>query len=452
MSVAAACVWEVQPTVGNDANGGGYVSGGGGTDRSQQASAQVVIDNSTIKATSASSTITFTQGYTPSAADVGNVYQDTGANGSTAGFYQIIAQTSTTWTVSGTIGTSTGLVGKMGGALASIGKAGAAHAAGNTIYLKNSGINSVTSNVSNVAGGVISLTAGTAANATRLIGYNSSRGDNGTKPLIQASSINTFVLVTLAADCHLENVSIDGASSTSSRGVAGTTSSRAYRVQVKNCTNEGFNSCVCILCECTGCATTGAFVSATCFGCVADNNTTVGFNNCNCTDCLAVNNSGGSTDGFAAGAAATWINCSARGNGRAGFRATAGAYVVTCINCVADSNTGNNYDASAAFDGMSLISCAGYTSGTNVGSNITPSNNIGFITLNGTPFSNAGTGDYSLNNLSNQGVPCRNAGIPGSAAPYLLPGVSTNAYPDLGAAMHNGGTTINNIAGGILGG
>src|SRR5689334_12771160 len=115
MTVSATTVWEVQ-TGGNDTFGGGFNSAAAGTDRSTATTAFVNIDNVTIKATSAGSTITFTQGYTPSTADIGNVYQDTGANGSTAGFYEITGSNgTTTWTVSGTIGTSTGLVGKMGG-------------------------------------------------------------------------------------------------------------------------------------------------------------------------------------------------------------------------------------------------------------------------------------------------------------------------------------------------
>src|SRR5262249_52449601 len=155
---------------GSDSNGGGYVSGGGGTDYSQQNGAQVVVNNSTIVATSATTTITFVSGYTPSAADVGNVYQDTGANGSSAGVYQITAQTPTTWTLDRSIGTSTGLVGRMGGALATLGKSSGAYVGGNTIWATGS---------ETITSGVTFATTGAPSTPVLIQGYGSARGDFG---------------------------------------------------------------------------------------------------------------------------------------------------------------------------------------------------------------------------------------------------------------------------------
>src|SRR5262245_44006987 len=72
-----------------------------GTDRSQQNSAQVNIDNATITTSCATNIMTFTAGYTPTAADVGNVIQMTGGTNITTGFYQIQSFTPTSWTLTG---------------------------------------------------------------------------------------------------------------------------------------------------------------------------------------------------------------------------------------------------------------------------------------------------------------------------------------------------------------
>src|SRR5436309_2045193 len=101
MALSAAIVFEARASTGNDNWGGGFKAGATGTDRSQQNSAQVAIDNATITTSITANVITFT-GYTPTSADVGNVVQMLTGTNVTAGFYEITAQTSTTWTVTGT--------------------------------------------------------------------------------------------------------------------------------------------------------------------------------------------------------------------------------------------------------------------------------------------------------------------------------------------------------------
>lgn len=78
------------------------------------------------------------------------------------------------------------------------------------------------------------------------------------------------------------------------------------------------------------------------------------------------------------------------------------------------------------------------------GANGTDTNNlptaIGSVTLVGDPFTNSGTGDYSLNNTAGAGAACRQTGFPG-----VMLGGATTGYADIGAiqaqATAGGGTT-----------
>src|SRR5947209_15754292 len=122
MAISANTVFEIR-TTGSDNNGGGFVTGASGTDFSQQDTAQVNIDNATITTSITTTTVTFSAGYTPTAADIGNIVQFLTGTNVTAGFYQITAQTATTWTLDRTplsAGTTTNATAKMGGGLASL--------------------------------------------------------------------------------------------------------------------------------------------------------------------------------------------------------------------------------------------------------------------------------------------------------------------------------------------
>lgn len=159
-----------------------------GTDRSQQNAVQVDIDNATITATTAgaaSNVMTFTAGYTPTAADVGNCVAITAGTNINAGIYEITAWTGTTWTVTGAAnlttagGAGSAIVGKMGGARRGFNDNGGTPTtllqnvllAGHTVWVKNEAWNELVSLPTNI---------GTGANMLRAIGYNTSRGDNPT--------------------------------------------------------------------------------------------------------------------------------------------------------------------------------------------------------------------------------------------------------------------------------
>src|SRR5205085_834963 len=69
MALSSSIVWETRASGASDNNGGGFKAGATGTDRSQQNSAQVVIDNSTITTSITTNVITFTGGYTATSAN-----------------------------------------------------------------------------------------------------------------------------------------------------------------------------------------------------------------------------------------------------------------------------------------------------------------------------------------------------------------------------------------------
>lgn len=376
---------------------------------------------------------------------VGNSLVITGGTNFNVGRYVIASIAATVATVVGPTNITTGAgalgTGAMGGAIASIGQVGAVHRAGNKVWAKT-GTYTISSASSNVAGGCITLTASTGSTQTRLVGYGSVRGDNGTRPTFQASGISVFTVVTPGIATRVENVIVDGASLTTSRGINNNAVCTIYRCKVINCTSFGINintaGAQIILCEVTGMTSQPALQGlATFLGCVAHDNTSTGFSGTGpCIDCVSVNNTGGSSRGFA-----TYLecnNCVAYGNGSDGFQAdTAATKSPIAVNCISVNNGGFGYAAVDA-NGQSagLVNCAVYnnTSGA-VDTNLPTALTVGFITLTGSPFTNAAGLVFSLNNTAGAGTSCRAAGIPSASGLTTLPGISTPAYLDVGAAQ-----------------
>lgn len=436
-------------TGGSDSNGGGFRAGASGTDRSLQDAAHATLS----VASTVTATTTIVQvnagDYTVLASDVGNILQITGGT-ATAGFFVITAADTTNnrWTLDRSAGTNTQtIVGKMGGALASPGKAASAPlVSGNKIAIK-SGTYTVASASTNIATGCISLSV---TNIT-IEGYGTTPGDFGTPPLLQASGISTFTLISASvAGGAIRNLDLDGASLTSSRGllIRGT----AYRVKALNCTGNGIatasSSGMVVQCRATGCSTATAFSSggpSAFIDCIAYENTITGFTlsiGTSAIRCISDSNSGASSDGFASGSAdAAFVNCVAYGNGRDGFRSTVNT--PSWVNCIAEGNTGVGFTASATQSAALLVNNAAYS---NTGGNTSLTGatatifNTGFQTLTGSPFTDAANQDFSLNNTASAGAACRAAGFPGVLA------VGGTGYLDIGALQHadpaGSGTTI----------
>lgn len=199
---------------GAELNSGGFDSYRGGTNYADSDTAHVLIDNATITATSAGTTLTFTGGFTPNATnDPGNTVRISAGTGCTADYYLITAANAGagTWTLDRTAGAScTAIVARMGGAFAHIRSLAASVSfgsapilygpltAGNNVYIRGTNGLDPSSNDYDWADGVYTLSAdggnlNTATGNIRFYGYPA-----GNRPrirhwglLIQPTSGNT---------------------------------------------------------------------------------------------------------------------------------------------------------------------------------------------------------------------------------------------------------------------
>lgn len=455
MALSANIVFEVR-TAGSDSNGGGFNSGASGTDRSQQNAAHATLTTSSTVHTTTTQINVAVGDYTVTTGDVGNLVQVTGGT-ATAGFYEITAVDTgnNRWTVDRSVGTAAQTVaGAMGGALASLGKVGGSgYVTGTKVWVK-AGTYSVTSASTNVTNGCFSA----GSNGIFIEGYNATRGDLGTRPLIQASGISTFTLISISNNnAHqVTNLKLDGASLTSSRGIV--VRHRAYRIEVVNCTNGAcvgdLGSTIYLECTASGCSSQIAFDECNCHTCVAYDNTVTGFAGTQglwYVNCISDSNSGASSDGFASSSGtalnAHWVNCVAYNNGRDGFRFSAARGGIF-VNCIAEDNAGWGFNG-VNVNGNTLINCAGYsnTSGESTFGSGVNNNNYNFVTGGGSFFTNAASQNFALNNTGGAGAAARAAGAPGA-----FPVIGTTGYLDIGAAQHQdtgggGGGEVSHVFG-----
>jgi len=392
---------------------------------------------------------------------VGNLIYVAGGTATLTGVWKQVVSvstsgSSTTMVVDSSTGltTGTGATGNVGGALASPGQAGALRVIGNTVWIK-SGTYLITSASTNTSGGCVSDATGGAVKTWE--GYNASRGDLGTAPLLQASGISTATLFAVTtgstAGSILRNITVDGAGLTSIQGFNFARRSLGYKLKALNCTNIGFNLAAnnyLVFCSATNITGgTAAFVGGLCVFCEAYSNTVSGFSlsgNTVQVYCLSYGNTGSTSDGFVTSAAPIhFIGCVAYGNGRDGFRATTTSEPQIFTNCIAERNgvtaKGAGFNVSSAAIGAVtvLVNCAVFgnttNSSVNISANITGPQ-IGTVTGNASFFVDAAHGNFALNNTAGAGASCRAAGIPGT-----YPTGTTVGYLDIGAAQHQDPTS-----------
>jgi len=428
MALSLNTVWEVQ-TGGNDTNGGGFVTGASGTDYSLVAGKRTGGDVTDISTTDgvANGTTTFTSATANfQTSIIGNIiYLQGGTGGIAAVRRQVTARASTTSiTIDASVAASTGMTLNIGGALLSPGIASLfATILGMYVYIK-AGTYAITSASTNVAGGCVSSTAGVGWE-----GYQTTRGDLGTAPLLQASGISSFTLIGgTQVRCSYRNLNVDGAGLTTSRGWG--VSGLVYKCGALNCTNSGFGdnsttTTTYIRCFATGCSSVAAFLMDNAgFGnmieCIAYNNTVTGFSmelGHLCLRCISDSNSGASSDGFILiDYSNSLYECVAYGNGRDGFRIEDGANHLQ--NCLSEDNAGWSYiiTGSSAINSQ-LVNCAGFTNGgsgeTSI-ANTAGNRNHNYVTGTSTFFTNAAGQDFSLNNTAGGGADVRGNGYPGT--------------------------------------
>jgi hypothetical protein len=476
----AADVWEVRgavlngsPGPGNDNNGGAFKAGATGTDRSQQNVAQVAIDNAAITTSITANVITFTGGYSPSTADVGNVVHMLTGTNVTAGFYEITSQvTGTSWTVTGaaalpTSGTTTNATGNMGGALG-----GSAVNSGLTIL---SGANAMVASNKAYCTGAFSGTTVTfaqnittptgAAPPTRLIGYGTTRGDaiKAKFSLTGGSGQSAFILTGVAFDA--ENLTVDCGSLATSTGI--TCAQNHVSIQsckILNFTTMGLNLTgsfdnEVVDTEVTlGAGTAAVTVSNgvvrccyihdnTCVGLVMQANAIVRSN-------IIANNTGGSSDAIQVAYAATVVSNTIHGNGRDGIRLTSNIFIITDIrNNLITNNGGIGLDqaatvfpAAVVYDGNAYYNnTSGPRSNMDSIAGIYGVNsyvNTRDVIPTASPYVGPTTGstaNFALNNTAGGG-----AAVQGKGSPGAFPGLATTVGAlDMGAVQTRGGITRN---------
>jgi hypothetical protein len=461
VAVSISTIWEARAATGNDNNGGGFVAGSGGTDRSQQNSAQVVIDNSAITTSITTNVITFTAGYTPTSADVGNLVQMLTGTNVTAGWYNITAQTATTWTVNGNIvtsGTTTNATGNMGGALATLAKLAGAMLASNEAFVTGAFTSTATTTFAQAA------TPTGAVPYTRIIGYGASRRD-GTHATLTLSTNTGLTGINLTGNgIEIEGIDVNCSSLGTSVGInTGTgTYNLIHHCKVSNFTTAGIylQNASATVCDCeitggTAAATAALDLTATgtwawrnyihdnaCPGILTMSSCLVAFN-------VVANNTGATTDGVSVSFNCAVLNNTIHGSGRHGIVCTSAAIINNhWKNNLLSSNGGFGWVSStggsagpAAFeyDGNGFYN---NTSGTrSLGDStaglfgVNPYVNVHDVILTASPYvgpTTGGTANFGLNNAAGGGAAARGAGSPGA-----VPGLTaTVGALDLGASQH----------------
>lgn len=430
MAISANSVFEVQ-TGGNDTNGGGFVTGAAGTDYSLVAAKRTATgsNDSTTDAVAVGTGVITSATAAFTSAIVGNIISLSGGTGTLAqGWYQVTVFTSaTSITVDRNVAAGTGITMNIGGALATHGMAGGVGLVnGNTLYIK-AGTYTITSATINISGGCLSTST-----ILFVEGYQTTRGDLGTAPLLQASGISTFTLMTVTGTTSsVYNISFDGASLTSSRGLS--LRGAAFKCIGANFTNSAFAQSTAAFfqrCTATGCGTVSPFISGNFVNCIAYDNTVTAFTiiiNQSAIRCIADSNTGASSDGFSVTRGLA-INCVAYANGRDGFRSEAAGVIIS--NCISESNTGvgitnNNTGANTWINNATFGNGTATAIGTGLGNiNISP------VTGSASFFTNAAGQDFSLNNTAGAGASARASGYPG-----VLP-IGGTGFLDIGALQH----------------
>jgi hypothetical protein len=433
LALSASTVWEVRGGAGSDTNGGGFVTGATGTDWSQQNAAQYSVTDGVTAGTTTITSATANFGTDV----VGNIIYVQGGTGAVAaGWYQITVRNSAT---SITVDRSTGLTAgtgvtlKIGGALATLGAAAAVMVARNWVWVKSA--------TYSISSGITLVGTGNTTNRSIVQGYSAARGDTGKFTL--SASAGSITMLTIPNGCIVDGFILDGngqssviaATMTSSQNVlqrgkvtgvssagavlAGQTNSQLIDVEVVGCTAGGAGYVV---------------DNFQVFGCNIHGNTGPAARGAGCANSLITGNSNVGWQNVAASGFGLFYNTIA-GNGSHGVVLSNDRSYTVMFGNLLSGNGG--YGVSGATDRVTgntqeylwLRYNAFYnnTSGqTNAGSVSAPN-----ITLTADPFTNSGSGDYSLNNTAGGGAACRAAGFPGA-----FQGGLTTGYLDIGAAQH----------------
>lgn len=460
-ALPSTTVWETR-NAGNDANGGGYVTGSSGTDYSQQNSAQYTASDLSCSGSCTTNPCQVFSTATGFLSDiVGDIIQINSGTGWTTGFYEVVS-----FNGSGLItldracgnGNNTGGVFHIGGALATLSKLNTAMGTTANIsqvaWVKNDSTYSVSSQAAN-----FNFTTNGCNNCQPQInGYTSSRGDNG-MPTIQASAAINNSMIEISNNNNLNglmlrNFIIDCNSKSNSYGLQiASNTTGAENIKVTNCTNDGIRmedgADQCRWCYVTGTSGGTAAINidgvnasssqpSMCYFCVAYSNTIAGIRLVNsiCINCISGNNSGASSDGFgintSSGQGSSWIiNSVAYNNGRDGIRlVTVNSEIYQILNTIISQNAGWGINSTTTVASGQIYENYNFFYSNTSGARTGLSAGANDVTGTGDPFTAGGSNNYALNNTAGAGAAARAAGFPGA----LL--VGGTGHIDIGALQH----------------
>lgn len=434
----ATTQWDVR-TTGSDSNGGGFDTSATGSDKSQgsaTAFTDLVIGGTTTQGTSA--TLAF------DATSPGNILNVTSGAGCTVQRVQVVSRSGGTATFDKSLGTAASTCsGTAYGPLLTISKADSLVVAGNTIHIK--------------AGTYTLTTQITMASVNHIfMGYNSTHADGGTKPLITTAT-NSTVLFTAPGNGSryvFVNMSFSNTAGTRSDAIRATTN--FPDVYILNSLFDGFDKAV------NGDGSSGTFAACHMVGSEIKNSVTAGIA---CTFDVNVTSSwihDNTKDGIMVlgnNQAATVVATVVSNNGRYGVFGNSAAPYVIAVNSVFYKNgltfTGHPFSQIhlATADGVTATNCIFYGGAasnfdTSSGGFIIGRNNAldsqvmggnfyvttGDASLSSDPFTNAASGDFSLNNTAGGGGSLRAAGFPGV-------GPAGTGFLDIGAIQSGTGST-----------
>lgn len=420
-------------------NGGGYRSDAGNTDYSQQAAPEVAVTDAV---TNGTAVISSTNATFESVMEGNLIYIAGGTGSITPAWYEVISRDSASIiTVDRSTGltTGTGATLNLGGALLTIGQAITNMIASNIIYVRG-GIYSQSAQLTIVAGA-------NGRTASQLIGYSTTRGDEGKPEITHDGVSGAFILVKGAQATRLANFELDGVDIATSGFDFGGNYSGVSNLLIHRCTSAGMNSSndanVIDRVEITD-LTAGAsngigLINGACVilrNCEIHDNPCKGIDNFsegNTFDkCLIYNNTGGSNDGIKQRSlhSCAITDCVLYGNGRDGIRLEGDFNRNTLIqNCILKNNGGYGINGVNGTGGPWQGRNNAYHNNTSGARN-----NVSLpddTDLTGDPFTAAGSDDFSLNNTAGAGAACRAAGFPG-----VYPGGTTTGFIDIGAVQH----------------
>jgi hypothetical protein len=441
MALASTGVWEIRSD-GSSGNGGYFNSANvsAGTDYSQQAAAQVSVTDGVANGTTTitSATAAFTTAMAGNGIKIG------------ASWYEIVSVTNaTTIVIDRTVGAAAGLTMKVGGAVDSPATIVGVRVAGNVAHWKATATYSITA--------TITLSdAGADGAPLTLIGYTTTRGDNGQVTVKWTGAANGIILDLSGALNIVRNVIVDGNGKSADRGLRlNAANCVAINCHGKDCNLtalEAINTGT-LLYRCTA-TTTGTSTGSAGFGlssggfchsCIAYSNAKNGFATANSVgylvNCIARQNT---TNGFyAAGSGGLWIvNCVSYGNTVDGLRLDGSPedQFLTIFNTVFSQNTGyginstsTNYSVAANAQ-MPLArrwNNAFYSNTLGARNQFPAGNNE--ITLTADPFTSAAAHDFSLNSTTGGGASLRGTGVPGGIG--LFTGAESTGHADVGAVQ-----------------